>query len=824
MQRVTAKLIICLGLILSCLSFSSLSNAQSLDEAKAACNDLTAANRQMAKAAGYDLDKLCNSLNSVDTDLTKVDKTPLPQTERETVSSKESDLLKEPSVGEQQKEGIRPFGYDIFANMPSSFSAPTNIAVPANYLLGPGDELAVILYGKLNQSSVVEINRDGLVDFPELGPVVVAGLTFSEAKNMLMKQIESQVIGTKANISMGALRSMQVFVLGEAFKPGAYLVSSLSTVTHALISAGGVSDIASLRNIQLKRAGKTVATLDLYDLLLSGEVKDDLRLQAADVIFIPTIGKTVSVGGEVIRPAIYELNTEKTVQEVLSLAGGLSPKAFAKSAKIERVGVDGFMTVVNIDASSKQGKRTNLKSGDRLTINSVVKDKIDTVSVGGFIHYPVEQKWTFGLTLSDLVYSKDQFPSQLDLDYGLIAREAKQLGELEVLAFKPKALFTQSNQSAPIELFPRDQVLFFSKADGSRKALIEPLISRLSSQALLDQPAPLIEIRGAVKFPGTYPLTPGMSVTELINAAGGLKESAYTGLIEINRRDHSNPEQSTSETINTVIAGNILIQPQDSVFVKTTPDYLKKDSITLMGEVVFPGEYYFSKGERLSSVIERAGGFTNLADVKAAIFTREKLKLREQKELDRLKERLDEELASQKLLNTNSGDAIDEQQRQLQDNLIANLNAAKATGRLVIPLQQIIEGDANDVILESGDVLRVPQFRQEVSVIGEVQRPTSYFFDKGLNYKNYIEKSGGLLQTADAKGIYIVKASGEVVVIKRKLLVVRKASTKIEPGDTIVVPLDTDDKRFEGIKLFSEITQIIYQLSLGVVAIDSLKD
>jgi protein involved in polysaccharide export with SLBB domain len=243
-----------------------------------------------------------------------------------------------------------------------------------------------------------------------------------------------------------------------------------------------------------------------------------------------------------------------------------------------------------------------------------------------------------------------------------------------------------------------------------------------------------------------------------------------------------------------------------------------------MGEVVFPGEYYFSKGERLSSVIERAGGFTNLADVKAAIFTREKLKLREQKELDRLKERLDEELANQKLLNANSGDAIDEQQRQLQDNLIANLNAAKATGRLVIPLQQIIEGDANDVILESGDVLRVPQFRQEVSVIGEVQRPTSYFFDKGLNYKNYIEKSGGLLQTADAKGIYIVKASGEVVVIKRKLLVVRKASTKIEPGDTIVVPLDTDDKRFEGIKLFSEITQIIYQLSLGVVAIDSLKD
>lgn len=824
MQRVKAKLIICLGLFLSCLSFSSLSNAQSLDEAKAACNDLTAENREMAIAAGYDIDNLCNSLKSVDSGATKVNKTPLPQIERVTISSEDSDFLKEPIIGVQQEKVIRPFGYDIFANMPGSFSAPTNIAVPPNYLLGPGDELAVIFYGKLNQSSVVKINRDGLVDFPELGPMVVAGLTFSEAENMLQKQIKSQVIGTKASISMGTLRSMQVFVLGEAFKPGAYLVSSLSTVTHALISAGGVSDIASLRNIQLKRAGKIVATLDLYDLLLSGEVKDDLRLQAADVIFIPTVGKTVSVGGEVIRPAIYELNTEKTVQEVLSLAGGLSPKAFAKSAKIERVGLDGFMTVVNIDASSKQGKRTNIKSGDILIVDSVIKDKIDTVTVNGFIHYPIEQKWTDGLTLSDLIYSKDQFPSQLDLNYGLIAREVKHSGELEVLSFKPKDLFSQSTQPAPIELFPRDQVFFFSKANDSRKAIIEPLTSRLSSQALLDQPAQLIEINGAVKFPGTYPLTAEMSLKDLINAAGGLNESAYLEEIEINRRDHSNPEQSVLETINTVIQGHILLQRQDSVFVKTTPDYFANDSVSLMGEIMFPGEYYFSKGERLSSVIERAGGFTNLADVKASFFSREKLRLREQKELDKLKEKLSQELNKQNLVDANSANVIDDQLQQFQNELIANLDAVKPTGRLVIPLQQIFEGNATDVILESGDTLTVPQYIQEISVVGEVQRPTSYFFDKSLSYKNYIEKSGGLLPTADAKRVYIVKASGEIAVIKRNLLLVKKANINIEPGDTIVVPLNTKDKRFEGIKLFSQVTQIIYQLSLGVVAIDSLTD
>lgn len=869
MQCVNAKLIGIFGLVLFCLSLSGLGYSQSLDEARAICNDMSAANRDLAKAAGYDVDKLCSSLNSFDSQASLVDKKPLPVTPRETVSSKDAEFLQNQGLYQQrffeadklkkEEEALKPFGYDIFANMPSSFASPTNIAVPTNYLLGPGDELAVILYGKLNQSSTIEINRDGYVDFPELGPMLIAGLSFSEAKSMLKAQIESQVIGTKANISMGALRAMQVFVLGEAFKPGAYSVSSLSTVTHAIISAGGVSDIASLRNIQLKRSGKLIATLDLYDLLLSGEVKDDIRLQALDVIFIPTIGKTISVDGEVIRPAIYELSGEKTAQQIIGLAGGLSPKAYAKSASIERVGDNGFMTVVSVDLSSKQGKRTAIKSGDLLTVNSVVDDKNDTVSIEGFIHHPAELQWRNGLKLSDLVYSKSQFPSQLDLNYGLIAREAEHLGKLSVLSFKPSDLFAKTLDYKDIKLSPRDQILFFSRITEpedqdqdqdqdkdqeaktlnqlldianqdekskilTREELIKPLLSRLYSQVSLGNPAEIVEIKGAVKFPGAYPLTANMTVKQLIEAAGGLKDSAYLGPVEINRQNNSNPEESTVDTIISVISGELVLQAQDSVFVKTTPDYLKKDTVILMGEVVFPGEYSFAKGERLSSVIERAGGFTNVADVKAAIFTREKLKQREQKELDRLKQKLDEELSNQKLIDANSGEKVDAKQQQIQNELIDNLNTAKATGRLVIPLVSIIEGEADDVILEPGDVLRIPQFRQEVSVIGEVQRPTSYFFDKRLNYKDYIDQSGGMLQTANAKGIYIVKASGEVVVTSGKLLSASRGSTKIEPGDTIVVPLDTREKRIEGIKLLSELSQILYQLSLGAAAIDSFKN
>jgi protein involved in polysaccharide export with SLBB domain len=861
MQSAKTKLMAKVSVLIASVLLSGGVFANSLSEARAICNDMSAANRNMAKAAGYDVDRLCSSLDSFDTQVPLVNAASLPAAPRDTVSSSQQELSQDQGLNQQSffnvdaklQEELKPFGYDIFANMPGTFAAPTNIAVSSNYLLGPGDEFSIILYGKLNQSSTIEINRDGYVDFPELGPVVVAGLTFSEAKNMLQAQIESQVIGTKANISMGALRSMQIFVLGEAFKPGAYSVSSLSTVTQALISAGGVSDIASLRNIQLKRSGKVISNLDLYDLLLSGEVKDDIRLQAADVIFIPTVGNTVSVEGEIIRPAIYELKGEKTVQEIIGLAGGLSPKAFAKSASVERVGDDGFMTVISMDLSSKKGMRTKIKSGDRLTIKSVVEEKNNTVSIDGFIHHPAEYQWREGLTLAELVYSKNQFPSQLDLNYALIAREAEHLGKLSVISFRPGDLFTKKPETMGIELYPRDKIFFFSRVEKleekeeenntkslmgllgykvdkeasktlSREELISPLLSRLESEASLGMPAKILEIKGAVKFPGLYPLTPNMTVAQMVEAAGGLKDSAYTGAVEISRKNNSNPEESTVDTVTADVAGELILQAQDSIFVKTTPDYLKKDTVRLMGEVVFPGEYSFSKGERLSSVIERAGGFTNVADVNAAIFTREKLKQREQKELDRLKEKLDEELSNQKLVDANSGDKIDAKQQQIQNELIDNLNAAKATGRLVIPLESIIDGKAEDVILEPGDVLGVPQFRQEVSVIGEVQRPTSYFFDKRLNYKDYIEQSGGLTQTANSKGIYIVKASGEVVVLKGKFLAAKRASTKIQPGDTIVVPLDTDDKRFEGVKLFSEITQIIYQLSLGVVAIDSLKD
>ena len=899
MQSAKTKLMANIYVLIASVLLSGGVFANSLNEAKAMCGNISESNKALAMSAGYDVDKLCRGLDSFsgqsDSDQTSNGVTIIP---RDTVSttdgrgmgSDDSSLeammrMLDPDF--EEKPELKPFGYDLFANVPSSFAAPTNVPVSPNYLLGPGDELAVIFYGKLNESSTVEINRDGFVDFPELGPIMIAGLTFSEAKKMLQTQMESQVIGTKLNISMGALRSMQVFVLGEAFKPGAYSVSALSTITHAIMSAGGVSDIASLRNIKLKRNGKTVVTLDLYDLLLAGDVKNDFRLQASDVIYIPTVGGTVSVDGEVRRPAIYELNGEKTAADILALAGGLTPKSFASSSRIDRVGDDGFLTVVDLDLTQKSGTRTKIKSGDYLTVDTIIEEKKSIVTMQGAIHHPADYSWREGLTLSDLVTSESQFPSDLDLNYALIARQLDELGNLSIVSFKPKDVLAANGSGKEIQLYPRDQIYFFAKdieekteaeadekqnefqaglntseshanntvnqtdaaltenndSDQSllmmmnqdkvdvekeeletREAQIAPLIERLKTEATFGAPAMIVEVKGAVKLPGLYPLTPDMSLNDIVDAAGGLKESAYSGNAEIVRQDNRNSEQSLVFTLSSKLTNDFKLQAQDSVFVKSTPYYLKKDIVTLGGEVVFPGEYTFSRGERLSSIIERAGGFTSVADVNAAIFTREKLKEREEQELKRLRQKLNGELSSENLSNASKGERPDPRQQALKEELMSELNNVEATGRLVIPLQSILDGDADDVMLEAGDNLIIPQFRQEVSVVGEVQRPTSYFFDKRLNYKDYIEQSGGLLQTANKKGIYIVKASGQVVVPGGKFLGTSRKSTKIEAGDTIVVPLDTDERPVKGVKLLAEVSQILYQLSLGAAAISSLNN
>ena len=813
--------------------------AQDLADAKKMCADMTAQNRTMAKAAGYDIDKLCRSLSmqGAGGDASAVDPI-IDMSPRQTVSTPSAVAIQGPATDEPKK--VRPYGYDIFAGSPNSFQPNINIPVPPDYLMGPGDTLEILLFGKTNDSFSLEVSRDGTIDFPELGPLVVAGMTFAEVKDMLQTRIASQIIGVQASISMGRLRSLQVFVLGEAYKPGAYTLSSLATITHALVSSGGVSGIASLRNIQLKRAGKIVATLDLYDLLMRGDASSDLRLQNSDVIFIPTRGPRVTVEGEILRPAIYELKDETSVEQVVSLAGGLTAKAHMQLARLERIQSDGFMTVLDLNLRERADRATSVQAGDTLTIGSGVDLKKNIISLAGHIYHAGDLAWFNGIRVSDVVYDADQFPPDLDLDFAILSREVDAVGSVELTALKASDLLDKTKPSSSMFLLPKDKIIFFSASAGrqdsasagrqdsasagrqdfasaGRQDTLDPLISKLRSQERTGALAPVVGIAGKVKFPGEYPLTEGMTLSTLIAAAGGFLPGASLEQIEIVRQDLSQQRRASTSAIPVSLSGaedgaTFGLQAGDKVAIRTIPDYAEKTQIELAGEVRFPGVYIFERGETLSDVIDRAGGLTDLAFPEAAFLSRSALIEAEDKELKRLSEKVESELAAAKLQG--GEDALEGK------DAIAALKALKATGRLVIDLKGILAGVNADIALEDGDSLRIPKFNGSVSIIGEVQRNVNYTYDSAKSLSDYIEMAGGYKDTADEKRVYVVKASGEIINPNKRSFFRFNQSASLSPGDTIVVPIDTSERK-KGLEVLADVSQIIYQLSLGAAAFNS---
>ena len=806
--------------------FSGSAFSQGLGDIKELCGDLTPANKAMAAQAGYDVDQLCSEIPTMAA--AKAAVPAAPKVARETVSSTQTLAVAVApvavaGVGEAAPaSSLKPFGYDLFANAPTTFAPAASIPVSSDYLLGPGDTLDILFYGKTNTAFSLEINREGFVDFPQLGPVGLAGLTYGEAKDMLQARIAAQIIGTQVSISMGSLRSMQVFVLGEAFKPGAYTVSSLSTITHALVSSGGVSDIGSLRNIQLKRQGKLVATLDLYDLLLAGDTSNDVRVQAADVIYIPTVGDLASIEGQVLRPAIYELKGTESIQDLVELAGGMGPKAFAQSARLQRINFDGFMTTLDVDLTQSEDKSASLRGGDHLTVDAITNYKKDVVSLQGAVRHEGDFAWRDGMRVSDIVATRDKLNPDADLGAVMLVREIPNSADIEMLIFSFERVLADFSSEDNQRLMSRDKIIVLS-AYGDRATQISPYITQLKRQATLGTSAKIVASGGTVRFPGEYPLVEGMSIDDLIRLSGGLVESAYSQSAEIARIDLSNPNRAVSSIVVSSLTGSstMALQPSDYVEFRTIPDFRETQTISLEGEFVFPGTYAFDKGENLSSVIQRAGGFTDEAFVGGSIFLREALKIREQQELDRLSKVLNDDLNADRLRDANSNIAVDDAQLTLQRNAIEALASAEAQGRLVIPLMKIVNFSVDDVALKTNDRLLVPKFSQEVTVIGEVQRPTSYLYDASFSQADYLMQSGGIKPSADKRGIYVVKAGGQVIMPTRGWFRFRSAQANIGPGDTIVVPLDTDDTRIRGIPLLAEVSTIIYQLALGAAAVNS---
>ncbi len=820
----------------------------------------------------------------------------------------ELDFSEDPS-----KTKLRRFGYEMFAGEPSTFAPVSDVPVPGEYLVGPGDNIKVQLYGKENKEYDLVINREGVIQFPELGPIPVMGLSFSELRDSLSQRISEQMIGIESNITMGELRSIRIFVAGDAYKPGSYTVSSLSTITQALFVAGGVNEIGSLRNVQLKRNGKLVGTLDLYDLLMRGDASGDLRLHSGDVVFIPSIGGLVSVTGEVRRPAIYELKHNESMADVIAMAAGLNTGAYPKSSSIERYNSKSLKTIVNVDLTSEQGRNTPAKAGDIVRVKSASEQYESAITIAGAVVRPGKYQWFAGQKVSDVLPSLwGDLAASADLDYAIVIREVNQYGDIEVHQFSPGKAISAKESGQDLSLNARDKIILFNFSDdiqnryelnklvkervekvtslntsnllGSdlfkagfvqldktklsqrtdlagviltdkkeseeaevvkgvvnkmlanlfddtellklsnqmgRQELLYPVMVKLNSQGRAGSGIQIVAIDGQVREPGVYPLTVGARVNDLVIAAGGLKEGAYTARAELtttstdingSRIKHNNLD--LTQALQGIESANIRLTGRDMLTVMTTPDWQESKVVEIRGEVKFPGRYNIRRGETLNDLIARVGGFTEYAYLPSAVFVRESVRKQEQIEIKKLADQLRRDIATRGV--SQDGTMVNYADAQL---MLADLENIKAVGRLVVDLAAISLGiEQANIQLEDADILYVPSTKQTIAVMGEVQHPATHRFKDGLTLDQYLAMSGGARKRADEDRTYVIQANGSVLMPGRSSWF--SSEDQLQPGDTIIVPLDTEYK--DNLSLWTQITGIIYNTAVAVSVIAGL--
>ncbi|MEK6713126.1 MAG: SLBB domain-containing protein [Nitrospirota bacterium] len=608
---------------------------------------------------------------------------------------------------------VEQFGYNLFEKPPSTFAPVDTLPVSPDYLVGPGDEVKISIWGKINADYTAEIDNDGKISVYQIGMLYLTGLTFSEVKETIEKAFSRNYRPeeVKINVSLGRLRTITVFVVGKAQKPGSYTVSSLSTLINALFAAGGPSKNGTMRDIQVKRNGVTITNFDFYDFLLKGDKTKDIRLLPEDVIFIPPVGPLTAVIGYVNTPAIYELKEEATVREVVDLAGGLNDIAFKGRLQIERIIENKYGTVYDANIEDIKSSDINIQPGDLIKIFSVVQDR------------------------------------------------------------------------------------------------------------------KIVRLVGAVQREGEYGVHTGVTVKELISMAGGLQYFAYTDEAEITRIvvTQQGPE-TTKLLINLKKAldgdpqHNIMLQENDYLIVKSVPEWELYRTVDIQGEVKFPGIYTIKKGETVSSLIKRAGGFTDQAYLKGTVFTRESIRELQQRQLEESIDRLERQMISQsaRTIETALTTEEAEQQRAVLEQrraLINKLRLAEAKGRLSIRLDDLdrFEGSPYDIVLEDQDMITVPEKPQQIQVIGSVYNQTAFVYDTGGTVSSYVAKAGGMTRDADKDEMYILKVDGTAI-SKRASGGFLSSWGVLDPGDTIVIPEKIE--KIAWLREIKDITQILYQLAV----------
>lgn len=677
------------------------------------------------------------------------------------------------------------FGSDaFFIGSGNANELPMDLPVGPDYVLGPGDTIIVTMWGGQSARIEQKIDRQGQISLPEVGAIPVAGMTIENGQAALQRALNKQFHDEHVEISLGRVRTVRVYVVGDVQQPGAYDLSALSTPLNALYLAGGPTSRGSLRILRQYRGGTLVKEFDLYDFLLKGLRNDPGRLQPGDTILIPPSGPQVTVRGYVRRPAIYELHGETTLDQVLDLAGGPLVTASLNEIHVRRVVAHEHRAMLDLQLPSDHAELVKALSSfqvqdeDDVLISPILPYNRQKVYLEGHVYRPGGYPYKEGMTVSDLVRSyRDVMPEPSD---------HAELVRLRAPDFRPETIILNlpdilaGNDTTPMQ--PFDVVRIYGRYE-------------------ID--APMVKISGQVLRPGRYPMSKGMTVADLVRMAGGFRRGAYRKEADLSSYSIENGQRVLVKDriihLEDAMGGdkdaNLPLEPGDMLGIRQLTGWQDIGaSIAVTGEVEFAGTYAVEEGERLSSVLKRAGGFRSDAFPEGAVLDRVDVRELEEKNRDEMIRRIQTETPT---IKSNAGEPVQNQQdmlqamHQQQQEAIASLRSHPAEGRLVIRVSGDIASWANtpaDVVVRAGDRITIPKRPDVVVISGQVYNPGGLFFEPGRDARWYLERAGGVTDLGDKKHILVIRANGEVVAQSSKLFNGGELNVRIHAGDSIVVP------------------------------------
>ena len=674
-----------------------------------------------------------------------------------TEANKAEEAPKQESAPAEAPAKVNPlsemvYGRNIFTNDKLSFEPDFNMATPQNYRLGPGDEIIIDIWGASEDIIRKEISPDGSINVPGLGVISLNGMNIADAKEYLKSELSKIYAdeGNQIQVTLGKTRSIKINVMGEVMVPGTYTLSAFASVFHALYSAGGVTDLGSLRNIKVARNGKTVAEVDVYEYIMQGKTSDDINLQEGDVVIVPTYDAIVKVEGKVKRPMKYEMKDNETVSTLLKYAGFFAPNAYKNSVRVVRQeGREYSIATVERDNFGA----FKLMDGDVVSADSIINRFSNKLEIKGAVYRPGIYEYCESInTVKILLRQADGLLGDAFTNRAVLYRQRENLTS-EVLPVDVKGILDGTAED--VELRKNDILFVPSIYD----------IKNIGN----------VYISGEVVKPGTYPYADNMTLEDIVITAGGLKDAASLVRVDISRRMKDNKGTHAIDTVGQnfsfglkdgfIVDGEpgFVLEPFDQVFVRRSPGYSEQKNVTVNGEVLYSGEYSLNyKNERLSSLISRAGGLTVFGYARGAKLTR----VANDHEIKRMQNVIE-------MMRRELGES-------LANSLMLELDSVFTVG---IDLEEALKnpGGSADIVLREGDVISVPEMTSTVKINGAVMMPNTVTYQKGKKVSYYLDQAGGYSQNAKKTKKFIIYMNGEVTKVKSR-------SKKVEPGCEIVVP------------------------------------